>query len=206
MSWYRLERGTDDSADDNASAAANDMDTLSLARSKQTTGSRAHFDLDLPSASADDLPLGPGTKTPNGLGAATNCGPDYCALQCVVARLENPIAPQRASASHGAPRAPTLWRFARRTPRWHKAQVSGDEIDIDAWVRFQSEACGGNIDSDTPPGVRPSSTDRTQLGNPAAGGFFAVYITLTQRQTPAVIDVIREALYVFGFSALSGTG
>lgn len=77
-SWselVRLDRGTDDEPDPNAAMAANDMDTLSLVRSEQTTASRVRFDLDLPSASADDLPLGPGTKTLNGTGGATGFSP-----------------------------------------------------------------------------------------------------------------------------------
>src|SRR5690606_20502961 len=88
-SWselVRLDRGTDDEVDPNATAAANDMDTLSLARGEQTTASRIKFDLDLPSASADDLPLGPGRKTPEWDWRKRVLQPDHCAVQCSVAR------------------------------------------------------------------------------------------------------------------------
>ena len=69
MSWselIRLDRGTDDEVDPNATAAANDMDTLSLARGDQTTASRIKFDLDLPSAAADDRQDHPDQPRPHG--------------------------------------------------------------------------------------------------------------------------------------------
>ena len=205
-SWselVRLDRGTDDSADDNASAAANDMDTLSLARSEQTTASRVRFDLDLPSASADDLPLGPGTKTPEWDWRRNELRPDYCALQCVVARTGEPYRPP-AHLQATARRVRRRLEILQAAPRWHKAQVSGDEIDIDAWVRFKSEACGGNIHSDTPPVYAHRQRTERSLATLLLADLSLstdAYATSNAR----VIDVIREALYVFG-SALSGTG
>ena len=98
-SWselIKLDRGTDDEVDPNATAAANDMDTLSLARGEQTTASRVKFDLDLPSASADDIPLGPGRKTPEWDWRKSVMQPDHCAVQCSVARPGTPYVPSQA--------------------------------------------------------------------------------------------------------------
>ena len=85
--FVRLARGSDDEPDPNAQAAADDMDQLTLARGQQTTASRVKFDLDLPSASADDEPLGPGRKTPEWDWRRQTLLPDHCAVQCLVPRF-----------------------------------------------------------------------------------------------------------------------
>jgi nitric oxide reductase NorD protein len=205
-SWselVRLDRGSDDAPDDNASAAANDMDTLSLARSEQTTASRVRFDLDLPSASADDLPLGPGTRTPEWDWRRNELRQDHCALQCVVARTAQPYRPP-AHLQATARRVRRRLEILQAAPRWHKAQVSGDEIDMDAWVRFQSEACGGVHQSETPAVYAHMQRTERSLATLLLADLSLstdAYATSNAR----VIDVIREALYVFG-SALSATG
>src|SRR5690606_27892878 len=67
MSWgefIKVNRATDDDPDDNASQVADDMDVLAVAPDGETAASRVKFDLDLPSAAADDRPLGPGQRFP----------------------------------------------------------------------------------------------------------------------------------------------
>ena len=205
-SWselVRLDRGTDDDPDPNAATAANDMDTLSLVRSEQTTASRVRFDLDLPSASADDLPLGPGTKTPEWDWRRNRLQPDHCAVQCVVARAGTPYAPP-AHLKATARKVRRRLEILQAAPRWQKAQASGDEIDIDAWVRFQSESCGNTQHSEAPPVYAQRQRTERSLATLLLADLSLstdAYATSQAR----VIDVIREALYVFG-SALSGSG
>ena len=86
-----------------------------------------------------------------------------------------------------------VWGIVQTAPRWHKAQVSGDEIDIDAWVRFQSETAAAPS-SDTP-GVR----HRQQTERSLAALLLADLSLSTDAYAASnarVIDVIREALYV----------
>ena len=206
MSWselIRLDRGTDDEPDPNAATAANDMDTLSLARGDQTTVSRIKFDLDLPSASVDDLPLGRGRKTPEWDWRRQILQPDHCALQCVVARpgeLYRPPQALRATARRVRRRLEVL----RAAPRWKNGQTLGDEIDLDAWVRFQTETRCATSYSTSPPVYA-----QRQRGERSFATLLLADLSLSTdayaTSDARVIDVIREAMYVFG-EALSGTG
>jgi len=201
--FVRLARGNDDEPDPNANAAADDMDTLTLARGKQTTASRVKFDLDLPSASMDDQPLGPGRKTPEWDWRRRALLPDHCAVQCLVTLPQAPFVPAPALRA-------TAHRVRRRlevlcaAPRCVKAQPSGDELDLDAWVRFQTEARGGVQHSDAPP-----IYSRREHGERSLATLLLADLSLSTdayaTSDARVIDVIRDALYVFG-EALSGTG
>ena len=201
--FVRLARGTDDEPDPNAHAAADDMDTLTLARGQQTTASRVKFDLDLPSASADDQQLGPGRKTPEWDWRRQALLPEHCAVQCLVTQPQAPFVPPphlRATARRVRRRLEVL----RAAPRCLKAQQSGDELDLDAWVRFQSEARGDVPHSDAPPVYT-----RRERGERSMATLLLADLSLSTdayaTSDARVIDVIREALYVFG-EALSGTG
>lgn len=201
--FVRLARGSDDEPDPNANAAADDMDTLTLARGKQTTASRVKFDLDLPSASADDQPLGPGRKTPEWDWRRRALLPDHCAVQCLVTQPQAPFVPPphlRATAHRVRRRLEVL----RAAPRNIKAQHSGDELDLDAWVRFQTEARGGVQHSDAPP-----IYTRRERGERSLATLLLADLSLSTdayaTSDARVIDVIRDALYVFG-EALAATG
>ena len=201
--FVRLARGSDDEPDPNANAAADDMDTLTLARGKQTTASRVKFDLDLPSASADDQPLGPGRKTPEWNWRRRALLPDHCAVQCLVTQPQAPFVPPahlRATAHRVRRRLEVL----RAAPRNTRAQQSGDELDLDAWVRFQTEARGGVQHSDAPP-----IYTRRERGERSLATLLLADLSLSTdayaTSDARVIDVIRDALYVFG-EALAATG
>ena len=205
-SWselIKLDRGTDDEVDPNATAAANDMDTLSLARGEQTTASRVKFDLDLPSASADDIPLGPGRKTPEWDWRKSVMQPDHCAVQCSVARPGTPYVPSQALRAN-ARRMRRRLEVLRAAPRWQNGQTTGDDFDIDAWVRFQTESQGGVQHTDSPPVYI-----RRQRGERSLATLLLADLSLSTdayaTDHARVIDVIRDALYVFG-EALAGTG
>ena len=201
--FVRLARGSDDEPDPNANAAADDMDTLTLARGKQTTASRVKFDLDLPSASADDQPLGPGRKTPEWDWRRRALLSDHCAVQCLVTQPQAPFVPPphlRATAHRVRRRLEVL----RAAPRNTRAQQSGDELDLDAWVRFQTEARGGVQHSDAPP-----IYTRRERGERSLATLLLADLSLSTdayaTSDARVIDVIRDALYVFG-EALAATG
>ncbi len=201
--FVRLARGSDDEPDLNANAAADDMDTLTLARGKQTTASRVKFDLDLPSASADDQPLGPGRKTPEWDWRRRALLSDHCAVQCLVTQPQAPFVPPphlRATAHRVRRRLEVL----RAAPRNTRAQQSGDELDLDAWVRFQTQARGGVQHSDAPP-----IYTRRERGERSLATLLLADLSLSTdayaTSDARVIDVIRDALYVFG-EALAATG
>ncbi len=206
MSWsefVKLDRGSDDDEDPNASAAADDMDQLSVARGDKTTAARVKFDLDLPSASADDVALGPGLRLPEWDWRKRVMLPDHCAVQCLVAQSAPAYQPRpalRATARQVRRRLEVL----RAAPRWSRAQEQGDAIDLDAWVRFRVETgCGA------PASESPAVYAQRERGERSLATLLLADLSLSTdayaTSDARVIDVIRDALYVFG-EAISGTG
>ena len=217
LSWgefVRVNRATDDEPDDDAVAAANDLEQLALGADGQACASRVKFDLDLPSAVADDLPLGPGQRLPEWDWKRRQLRPDHCAVQVRVARPGARFVPPpalRATARRVRRRLEGL----RAAPRWQRGLAQGEAIDLDAWVRHAGSAQAA-LQQDTTPAVYAQrcrterslatllladlslSTDAWVPGAPAAAGGAA---SVDRR----VIDVIRDALFVFG-EALAGGG
>lgn len=207
MSWSEMvhvNRSTDDEEDGNALNAANDMDKLSVAPDGQTLASRVKFDLDLPSSSADDSPVGPGMALPEWDYRRARLQPNHCLVQVMQAQHCAPFRPSAAlllTAKRLRRRLETL----RDAPRAVHGQDSGDDIDLDAWVRFHADQLDAATPySDTP----PVYTRRARLDRSLATLLLADLSLSTDAYATAqarVIDVIRDALFVFG-EALHAAG
>lgn len=207
MSWsemVRVNRSTDDEDDGNAKAAANDMDALSIAPDGQTLASRVKFDLDLPSSSIDDVPLGEGQAFPEWDFKRGLLQPAHVLVQATQARVGTPFQP--------APALRTIARQMRRrmevmrhTPRWQRGQENGEDIDIDAWIRLQADNQGAH--------QRGSDAPAVYARQVAAHRSLATWLLADLSQSTdafasdhmRVIDVIRDAVYVFG-EALHAVG
>jgi nitric oxide reductase NorD protein len=207
MTWSELikvNRSTDDDEDGNALTAANDMDKLAVAPDGQTLAARVKFDLDLPSSSADDRPLGPGIRLPEWDFHKNKLLPDHCAVQTMTAPEPAKFAPNpvlRTTARQLRRRLEVL----RDLPRPLHGQESGDAIDLDAWVRYSTDELGhhGNR-TDTPPVyTRQTRCERSLATLLLADLSLSTDAYATNEQK--VIDVIRDALFVFG-EGLSATG
>ncbi|MCW5664737.1 MAG: VWA domain-containing protein [Piscinibacter sp.] len=202
MTWsefVKVNRGSDDEPGDDPSAAADDMETLAVADGGATCAARVRFDLDLPSASADDRPLGEGIRLPEWDWKARTLRPEHCALQVFKAAAPAPYGPPpglRRLARRVRRRMETL----RAAPRWQRGCTDGDELDLDAWVRHAAEA-----PDESPPVLARRVDDEHSL----ATLLLADLSLSTEAHVPGteqrVIDVIREALYVFG-EALEASG
>ncbi|KAB2926787.1 MAG: VWA domain-containing protein, partial [Candidatus Contendobacter sp.] len=145
LSWaefVRVNRPTDDEPEPNAGRAADDMDVLSVTRDGSSTASRVRFDLDLPSASEDDLPLGPGIKLPEWDYRKRMLVPDYCCVQEMLARRAQPCdlpPPLRRDAQ----RLRRQFEILRPGRGWRRAQPDGEELDLDACVRHAADCASG---------------------------------------------------------------
>ena len=207
MSWSEMvhvNRSTDDEEDGNALNAANDMDKLSIAPDGQTLASRVKFDLDLPSSSADDTPVGPGIALPEWDYRRAMLQPAHCLVQVMQAQHCAPFVPPaalRLTARRLRRRLETL----RDAPRAVHGQDSGDALDLDAWVRFHADQLDvATPCSDTP----PIYTRRARLDRSLATLLLADLSLSTDAyatEQARVIDVIRDALFVFG-EALHAAG
>lgn len=207
MTWSELikvNRSTDDEEDGNALTAANDMDTLAVAPDGQTLAARVKFDLDLPSSSADDLPLGPGLRLPEWDFHKGKLLPAHCAVQVMTAAQPPQFSPNPALRTTARQLRRRL-EVLRELPRPLHGQESGDAIDLDAWVRYSTDEMGhrGNR-TDTPPVyTRQTKSERSLSTLLLADLSLSTDAYATNEQK--VIDVIRDALFVFG-EGLSATG
>ncbi len=207
MSWNEMvhvNRSSDDDDDGNALDAANDMDVLSVAPDGQSLASRVKFDLDLPSSSADDAPLGPGIALPEWDFRQRRLLPDHCRVQEMQARNAPDFKPN-AALQRTARAMRRRLEVLRDLPRPQHAQDSGDDIDLDAWVRFASEqSLAMPMQTDTPAVyLRHSRTERSLATLLLADLSLSTDAYATQ--DARVIDIIRDALLVFG-EALSASG
>ena len=205
LSWgefIKVNRATDDDPDDNAGKVADDMDKLAIAPDGQSAASRVKFDLDLPSAAADDRPLGLGQKFPEWDFRKNMLLPNHCAVQTLLATPDGaytPPAALRATAKRVRRRLEVL----RGGVGQLRGQPEGDEIDLDAWVRHRVEAASAPYSESPAVFTRRVRTERSLATLLLADLSLSTdaYATNTQR----VIDVIRDALYVFG-EALTASG
>lgn len=204
LSWaeyVRVNRANDDEPNPDADQAANDMNQLTLVRDGQTTASRVRFDLDLPAAAEDDLPLGPGIKLPEWDYRKSLLQNEHVLLQPLLARdaQPSPLPPHLAATARRL-----RGQFAALVPqrRWLKGQQDGPEIDVDAWVRV--------------------ATDRAAGVSPAGGAYLSqvrcerdlacLLLADLSLSTDAsisdshrIIDVVKESLLLFS-EAMSATG
>ena len=205
LSWgefIKVNRATDDDPDDNAGKVADDMDKLAIAPDGQSAASRVKFDLDLPSAAADDRPLGPGQKFPEWDFRKNALLPDHCAVQTLLATPAEAYTPPpalRATAKRVRRRLEVL-----RGGTGHlRGQPEGDEIDLDAWVRHRVDAASA------PHSESPAVFTRRVKSERSLATLLLADLSLSTdayaTNTARVIDVIRDALYVFG-EALTASG
>ncbi len=145
LSWaefIRVNRPTDDDPEPNSARTADDMDVLSVTRDSSSTASRVRFDLDLPAASEDDLPLGPGIKLPEWDYRKRLLVPDYCCVQEMLARCAQPCE-LPPSLRRDAQRLRRQFEILRSGRGWRRAQPDGEELDLDACVRHAADCASG---------------------------------------------------------------
>lgn len=204
LSWaeyIKVNRPTEeDEAPDGG--AAEDLDRLSVAQDGTTTASRIKFDLDLPSAEADDCPLGEGILLPEWHYKKQILQPAHCRLQPMLARDAEPMAlPAHLSATARRLRG----QFAALTPTkvWLKGQFDGSELDLDACVQFSADRLGGLQARECGLYKAHHYRDRDLACLLLADLSLSTdaYVSDEAR----VIDVIRDTLFLFS-EALSATG
>lgn len=206
MSWaehVKVNRQTDDEDDGSALKAADDIDSMALTPDGQSTAGRIKFDLDLPSAAQDDQALGPGVHLPEWHWKAQKLVPEHCCAQLLEAKQPAPYQPQ-PELQNIARRMRRKLEILRDQPRHLHAQAQGDELDLDAWVQWQTQrqACANTSDHARIYAQR-QNVERSLSCLLLADLSLSTDAWANNEQR--VIDVIRDALYVFG-EALSGLG
>lgn len=205
LSWaeyVKVDRSTDDDEDENAERAADDMDVLAVARDGKASSQRLRFDLDLPSAEYDDIPLGEGITLPEWDFRKRVLKPDHCRIQPMVARdagsLELP-APLRRPAR----RLRAQFEALARTRQWVRGQADGSEVDLDAYLRFLADRHHGRVMGE------PRLYRELRDGARDLACLLLADLSLSTdaavNDNARVIDVIRDSLHLFA-EALAATG
>ncbi len=198
-----LDRGSDDDGDGQAQAAADDMDALTLQRGQSAPAARVKFDLDLPSASADDAPLGSEQSLPEWDWKQQRLRPQYCRVLTVVTTAPPPWVPAAGLLATARSMRRRL-EVLRAAPHWQRGCTDGDMLDLDAWVRHAGAGA-----ATVPAAGDPPVFSRRVRGARSLASLLLADLSLSTdayvNNDARVIDVVRDALYVFG-EALHGTG
>lgn len=200
--FVNVDRGSEDEDDlERAEAVARDIDKLAVSRDRRRAASGLRFDLDLPPEGEDDLVIGDGIMLPEWDWRRDRLQPDHCRIvQMLAVDAEPRPLPNR------------LRRVARRLRHqfqtlapsrvWRRAQSDGQEVDIDAYLRFVSERSTGSAHADRLyREVRSGARDLACLLMADLSLSTDAWINDHDR----VIDVIRDSLYLFA-EALDATG
>lgn len=199
--YLRVDRTTDDEVEDNALEAANDMDVMSVAKDQQTLGSKLKLDLDLPSENHDDLRLGKGILLPEWNFKKQILEKDYCCLQNLRARNSVPteIPPHLRATARKLRRHFESLRCERM---WQHKQNDGTEIDMDAYIAFQTNQAANCSVSDEGlyRSLKKTRRDLSCLLLADLSLSTDSYVNNDAR----VIDLIRDSLFLFA-EALAAT-
>ncbi|RVT88707.1 nitric oxide reductase activation protein NorD [Inhella crocodyli] len=195
---FPIDRAQDDHDDGDAATAAEELDALTLQRQPgPSLAARVRFDLDLPAASADDLPVGEGEWLSEWDPRRQTLVPRRVLAQAMAARDPVPWQPAPALRAQAA-RLRRRLALQQAAPRWLRGQRDGEALDLDACVRHLSHPVGVAAVYQ-----RPVRAQRELASLLLADLSLSTDAHANDQQR--VIDVIRDALFTFG-EALSGSG
>lgn len=201
--FVNVDRGTEDEEDvERAKNIARELDKLSVTHNGKASRTRLRFDLDLPSGEADDIILSDGILLPEWDWKKQKLLPDRCRIVSMMAKNALPCA-LPSHLNRTARRLRNQFQSMAPAKTWHYAQTDGQDIDLDAYMRYRSERMAGhrvgteNLYRE----MRSGARDLACLLLADLSLSTDTYINNTHR----VIDVIRDSLYLFAES-LSATG
>lgn len=201
--YVKVDRGTDEEEDlTRARAVAEDMDHLAVARDRRASGARLKFDLDLPAESEDDLILSEGTLLPEWDWKKNRLLPNQCRIVSMLAADAVPCAlPPHLSRT--AKRLRNQFQALAPARMWHRRRPDGQEIDLDAYLRFAADRRAG---------VNGSADALYREMRSGARDLACLLLADLSLSTDTwiddrarVIDVIRDSLFLFAES-LAATG
>ena len=196
--FVNLDRSQDEEEDmDEAAAAMQDMDTVSLAKNNQPMKNRLKVDLDLPAEAYDDIKLGAGIYLPEWDYRKQIMQTHHCCLQTMIAAdLEACELPPHLKAS--ARKLRSQFKALKPARIWHKAQQDGTDIDMDAYLNFYVNQHTEHYDPESRlyKAMKNSHRDMASLLLADLSLSTDAWINNTAR----TIDVTRDSLYLFAES------
>ncbi|MFT6981015.1 MAG: nitric oxide reductase NorD protein [Marinobacter psychrophilus] len=194
FSWTEfipVDRAGDDTKEEDAEAVADDMDMISVSNDRKETSSSIKFDLDLPSEEHDDLRLGPGIHLPEWDWRSQSYREAFCCVQPMLAKNAEPAELPEA-LRRPAKRLQRQFSALKPLKQWHKRQLDGDELDLDACLEreVQNRRGQGAIDQKLFRRCQQSQRDLACLVLADVSLSTETYINNQQR----VIDIARDGL------------
>jgi nitric oxide reductase NorD protein len=195
-----VDRPADDSEDEDAQKAADDLEEITLSRRSGKPASRFKFDLDLPPETLDASPLNAELTYPEWDYRSGSYLPDHCRVLAGAAPERGESwTPDETMRRHVRQ---VRRRFEALRPRREllRAQADGDDLDLDALVRARCDLRAGSS----------GGLDRVHMAMRPQGHDLAVTLLVdVSLSTDAwvdgyrVLDVEKEALLVLahGLSA-----
>lgn len=201
--YINVNRPQDDEDDtERAALAAEDMDSMTVARDSETSAAKLRFDLDLAPAGEDETPLGEGIHLPEWDYQQQRMQPNYCCLQELVSTAASPCE-LPVGLRRTAKRLRSQFQALTPTRIWLKGQPDGEEIDLDAWVRQEADLLSG-VHADSRGMYRTMVNQQRDLACLLLADL-SLSTDAYASDTARVIDVIRDSLFLFS-EALSATG
>ncbi|MCE5980906.1 von Willebrand factor type A domain protein [compost metagenome] len=204
FSWTEhvdLDRWADDSQDPDAARVAEDLDQLTLSRTRIRKGGGLKLHLDLPPAQVDDIPLGDGIKLPEWDYRQGRLQANFVNLQLLEPRDCEP-QPLPARLQTSARRLRRQFEQLRTDRQWLRQQPQGSELDLQAWLDFHVERVHGQC-AERGLFMEQRHTRRDLACLLLADVSMSTDAHLNDEQR--VIEVIRDSLLLFG-ETLSAVG
>ncbi len=201
--YVKVDRGSEDEEDeDRAEDIARDLDKVAVSRGGKATATTLRFDLDLPSEASDDAVTGEGVFLPEWDWRKRRLIARHCRILPMISKDAEP----RSLPEALQPVAQKLRRqFQALAPArvWHRGQSEGQEIDLEAYLRFSADRQAGvaTIGDRLYREMRSGARDLACLLMADMSLSTDAYVNDHHR----VIDVIRDSLYLFAES-LNATG
>ncbi len=187
-----INRPSDDSEDENAEKALDDLEEIPLSKHKGKPSTKLKFDLDLPPEAVDTAPLTADLTYPEWDYTRKAYLPNHCRVLAARASEEGEVWEPDAEARRRIRRVRRQFEALRPKHEILRAQADGEELDIDALVRAHSDLRSGGCGSD-----RVHLASRRQAHDLAVT--FLVDVSLSTDawvDDRRVLDVEKEALLV----------
>jgi nitric oxide reductase NorD protein len=141
--FVNVDRGSEEEDDiERAENVARDLDNLSISKTGKTSKARLKFDLDLPAASEDDAVLDDGLLLPEWDWKSKTLEPDRCRIVLMQADTAMPC-PLPAHLTRTARKLRNRFQALAPAKVWYRNQAEGQDIDLDACIRFASDRKAG---------------------------------------------------------------
>ncbi len=200
--YVKVDRTTDEDDGDDAERTADDMEVMSVARDGRAIANKVRFDLDLPAADYDDLPLSGPIALPEWDYRRGVLLPNHCLVQPLLARDASPCE-LPAHLRRLARRVRGQFEALAQSRRWFRAQPEGTEPDLDAYLHFTADRRAGRDTAEQ--GLYRSLRVHDRNLACLLLADLSLSTDAAVNDTERVIDVIRDSLFLFA-EALSTAG